>query len=219
MKSGRRYATSGPAEAQFEPGSRGRVLRNLLGIRRKREMDQVEAREQLRALNELIAIYDERHRFTAADVRRIHTIWLGRVYTWAGRYRRVNVSKGRLPFAAAGQIPRLMAELERGPLRQFTPCRFPSLDQTAGALAVVHTELMLIHPFRDGNGRIGRMLAILMALQTRLPPLNFGAIRGRKRQEYFAAVRAGLERNYEPMERIFSVVIRRTIEISRARRL
>ncbi|HEX9724363.1 MAG TPA: Fic family protein [Vicinamibacteria bacterium] len=217
MKRGGRYATSGLAEAQFEPGSRGRVLRNLLGIKRKREMDQVEAREQLRALNELIAIYDERHRFTAADVRRIHTIWLGRVYTWAGRYRRVNVSKGRFPFAAAGQVPRLMAELERGPLRQFTPCRFPSLDQTARALAVVHTELMLIHPFRDGNGRVGRMLAILMALQARLPPLNFGTIRGRKRQEYFTAVRAGLERNYEPMERIFSAVIRRTLEISQAR--
>jgi cell filamentation protein len=77
---------------------------------------------------------------------------------------------------------------------------------------------MLIHPFRDGNGRVGRMLAILMALQARLPPLNFGNIRGRGRQEYFAAVRAGLERNYEPMERIFSAVIRRTLDISRARR-
>jgi len=219
LKSGGRYATSGLAEAQFEPSSRGRVLKNLLGIKRKREMDQVEAREQLRTLNELIAIYDERHRFTAADVRRIHTIWLERIYAWAGRYRRVNMTKGRFPFAAAGQIPRLMAELEKGPLRQFTPCRFPSLDQTARALAVVHTELVLIHPFRDGNGRVGRMLAILMGLQARLPPLNFGSIRGRKRQEYFAAVRAGLERNYEPMERIFSAVIRQTIEISQSRRL
>ena len=219
MKSGGRYATSGLAEARFEPGSRGRVLRNFLGIKRKREMDQVEAREQLRALNELIAIYDERHRFTAADVRRIHTIWLGRIYPWAGRYRQVNVSKGRLHFAAAGQIARLMAELERGPLRRFTPCRFPSLDPTARALAVVHTEFMLIHPFRDGNGRVGRMLTILMALQAGLPPLNFGVIRGRERQEYFAAVRAGVDRNYEPMERIFSAVIRRTLEISQARRL
>ena len=122
-------------------------------------------------------------------------------------------------FAAAGQIPRLMAELEKGPLRQFTPCRFRSLDQMVRALAVVQTELMLIHPFRDGNGRVGRMLAILMALQARLPPLNFGSVRGRKRQQYFAAVRAGLERNYEPMERIFSAVIRRTLEISQARRL
>lgn len=86
-------------------------------------------------------------------------------YPWASQYRRVNVSKERFPFAAAGQIPRLMAALERGPLHEFTPCRFRSLDQTARALAVVHTELMLVYPFRDGNGRVGRMLVILMALQ------------------------------------------------------
>jgi cell filamentation protein len=36
----------------------------------------------------------------------------------------------------------------------------------------------------------------------------------RTRQEYFAAVRAGLDRNYEPMERIFSAVIRRTLRVS-----
>lgn len=190
------------------------MLKNLLGITRKREMDHVEAREQLRALEELIGIYDERHRFTAADVRRIHKIWLGPIYVWAGEYRQVNVSKGDFPFAAAGQISRLMTELEKGPLREFTPCRFTSLDEVVRAVAVVHTELMLIHPFREGNGRVGRFLAILMGLQARLPPLDFRGIKGRKRLEYFAAVRVGLDRDYGPMERIISDVIRRTLRIS-----
>jgi len=57
------------------------------------------------------------------------------------------------------------------------------------------------------------MLAILMALQAGLPPLDFGAVRGRKRQEYFAAVQAGLDRNYTPMETFFSGVIRRTLRL------
>lgn len=206
-----RYDASKLAEGQFEPGSHGRVLRNLLGIKRKRQMDEVEAREQLRALEELIRIYDETHRFSAADVRKIHKIWLGPVYAWAGEYRKVNVSKGDFLFAAAGEVPGLMVEFEKGPLRRFTPCGFESLDEVARALAVVHTELTLIHPFREGNGRVGRLLAILMALQAGLPPLDFGGIKGRTRQEYFAAVRSGLDRNYEPMEKIFSGVIRRTL--------
>ncbi len=46
-----------------------------------------------------------------------------------------------------------MTELERGALRQYTPCRFDNTDEVVKALAVVHTELMLIHPFREGNGR------------------------------------------------------------------
>jgi cell filamentation protein len=82
-----RYKTAHLPEAQFEPGSRSRVLKNLLGIRRKREMDEVEAREQLRALHELIGIYDEAHVFTAADVQKIHRTWLSPVYSWAGEYR------------------------------------------------------------------------------------------------------------------------------------
>ena len=36
----------------------------------------------------------------------------------------------------------------------------------AEALAVVHAELILIHPFREGNGRVARLLA----LSTRRPP-------------------------------------------------
>ena len=34
-----RYATDYFVEAQFEAGSRGRVLKNIVGIRGKRQMD------------------------------------------------------------------------------------------------------------------------------------------------------------------------------------
>jgi cell filamentation protein, protein adenylyltransferase len=210
MKKGGHYGASGLIEAQFELGSRGRVLRNLLGIKSKREMDRVEAQEQLRTLEELVRIYDQTHRFTAADVRRIHKMWLEPIYAWAGKYRQVNLSKSDFPFAAANQIPRLMMELEKGPLREYTPCRFTGMSEIARAIAVVHTELLLIHPFREGNGRVARLLAVLMALQAELPPLDFGNIKGRKRQEYFRAVQAGLDRDYKPMEKVFSAVIRRT---------
>ena len=207
-----RYDTSGLLEAQFEPGSGRRVLKNLVGIKRKREMDRVEAREQLRALNELIKIYGKTRRFTAADICRIHYVWLGNIYSWAGRYRQVNLSKGNFVFAAADQIPRLMQELERGALRQLTPCRIDSIDEIARALAVVHTELVLIHPFRDGNGRTARLLANLMALQAGLPPLDFSSLKGRKKKEYFAAIQTGLDRDYGLMKEIFSGVIRKTLQ-------
>lgn len=215
LKKGKRYDTSGLVEAQFEPGSRGRVLKNLLGIKSKREMDQVEQREQVRALEELIRIYDRDYRFTAADVCRIHKIWLGPVYPWAGLYRQVNLSKGNFTFAAAMHIPRLMADFEKGPLRAFTPCRFASLGEVARAIAVVHAEIVLIHPFREGNGRVARLLAILMASQAGLPPLDFsGIVKRHKRRAYFVAVRAGMGRNYEPMEKIFTDVIQKTLQIS-----
>jgi len=211
LKKAGRYDASGLVEAQFEPGSRRRVLKNLLGVKTRREMDRVEQREQFRALEQLIELYGQDHRFTAADVCNIHRIWLSPIYAWAGQYRQVNLTKGDFPFAAARQVPRLMAGFERGPLRTFTPCRFGTTAKAVRAIAVVHTELILIHPFREGNGRAARLLAMLMASQAGLPLLDFGGLRGRRRKEYFAAVQAGLDRNYKPMEEIFSAVVEKAL--------
>jgi len=208
-----RYDTADLDESQFEPGSRSRVLKNLLDIISKREMDQLEGREQVRALEELAGLYDSDHRFTATDICHMHRLWLGRIYPWAGKYRQVNVKKGSFPFAAAPQIPKLMAEFEDGPLKHHTPCRSASIEHLATALAEVHVELVLIHPFREGNGRVARILAVLMGLQAGLPALYFDKLSGRKRQEYFAAVRAGLVRNYEPMTKLFISVIERTLQV------
>jgi len=211
-----RYDVSGLVEAQFEPGSRRRVLKNLLGIRRKREMDRLEGVEQLRALRELVKIYSKSHRFTATDICRIHKIWLKNIYRWAGKYRRVNLTKNDFTFAVASQVARLMEELERGPLREFTPCKFDTIEKTIKALAVVHTELVLIHPFRDGNGRVARLLATLMALQAELPPLDFGNLKGPRRKAYYEATQAGLDRDYKPMEDVFNGVIRKTLRKRKA---
>jgi cell filamentation protein len=103
-----------------------------------------------------------------------------------------------------------MAVFEKDILKIYTPCRSGNIEEIVRALAVVHTELVLIHPFREGNGRVARMLATLMSLQAGLPALDFSGIRGQKRQEYFAAVQAGMKGDYRSMERIFISVIRRT---------
>ena len=81
----------------------------------------------------------------------MHKIWLGDIYDWAGEYRQVNVSKGDFNFAASLHIPQLMAEFEKGPLRKHTPCNFKSMERVFQALAEVHVELVLIHPFREGT--------------------------------------------------------------------
>jgi cell filamentation protein len=212
MKKGGRYRTNGLAEDSFEPGSRGRVLKNKLGITGKRAMDEIEAREQFRALNEFLVMYERGHRFTAKDICRMHEIWLGNIYEWAGRYRLVNISKENFTFAMARQVPVLMEKFEKGPLSEFTPCLFTDQEELIHAVAVVHTELVLIHPFREGNGRLARMLAVLMGLQAGLPPFDFGGIKGRLKQRYFAAVQAGMEYNYVPMETIFRAVLARTLQ-------
>jgi cell filamentation protein len=212
MKKRGRYDVSGLIEAQFEPGSRGRVLRNLHGIARIREMNRVETVALQSATDGFFRRFDEEHRFTAEDIRKMHQVWLGGIYAWAGEYRSVNVSKDGFMFAAAARIPDLMLDFQRMVLARRTPCRFAERQEVADALAEVHVELLLIHPFRDGNGRIARALAALMAAQGRLPQLDFSPVAGARRNEYFAAVQAGMDRDYRPMAAIFAELIERSLD-------
>lgn len=206
-----RYDTSGLDEAHFEQGSRGRVLKNLMGIKSSRRMDDAEASALKAAMESFVATYDENHRFTADDICRMHKQWLGDIYTWAGAYRQVNISKGGFPFAAANRVPALMEDYSRNMLAKYTPCGALQREMIAGALAATHVELVLIHPFREGNGRIARVLSTLMALQAGLPPLDFRLLAGRGRNRYFVAVQAGMDRNYAPMEKLFAAVIDRSL--------
>jgi cell filamentation protein len=107
-----------------------------------------------------------------------------------------------------------MAEFESNVLRRYTPCNFQDRAEVIHALAETHVELVLIHPFRDGNGRMARVLSTLMALQAELPLLDFGVIAGAKREKYFNAVQAGLDRNYGPMEKLFGEIIERSLAAS-----
>jgi Fic family protein len=52
--------------------------------------------------------------------------------------------------------------------------------------AVVHNQFETIHPFQDGNGRIGRLLLINVLIKHGLPPLN---IELENRKEYYEALR------------------------------
>ena len=203
-----RYDTTGNVEAQFEPDSNDRVLANKLGISDPEEMDDIEL-GLLNTLHEdVIGSVEAEQPIMVADVCEWHRSWLGNVYVWAGRYRTLNMGKGDFQFAASGQIPRLMGKLDEEILSVHTPCTAMSEDHLTEAIAVVHVELILIHPFREGNGRLSRLLANVMALQAGWPELDYTPWDDCK-TDYVASIQAGMT-DYEPMKSLVRRVLRET---------
>ena len=170
---------------------------------------QVSHTQQLNRLHEdVICSVEADQLITVADVCEWHRSWLGNVYVWAGRYRTLNMGKGDFQFAASGQIPRLMDNLDNEVLPTHTPCTGMSEDQLTEAIAVVHVELILIHPFREGNGRLSRLLASVMALQAGWPELDYTPWPDCK-TDYVASIQAGMT-DYEPMKSLVRRVLRET---------
>ena len=118
------------------------------------------------------------------------------------------MGKGSFQFAASRQIPWLMDNLDKEVLAVRTPCTGMSEDQLTEAIAVVHVELILIHPFREGNGRLSRLLASVMALQAGRPELDCTPW-DRRKADYFAAIQAGTS-DYGPMKGLVRRALRET---------
>jgi len=206
-----RYQIAKGVEAEFESGSGQRVLRNLRGIKRKREMDQAEYIALTKAQTRYYAeVVDARMRFNAAFIRRMHYDWLGELYAWAGNYRTVEMSKDGIGWPPAFRIADNMEMLSAHALQQFTPCRSAPLREVCRQIAEIHAVLVFIHPFRDGNGRVARWLADLMAAQAGYPPPMYrfdgrGSLAIQK--QYLLAMRAGYVRCYEPLSAFFEEAI------------
>ena len=119
-----------------------------------------------------------------------------------GRYRTVNMSKGGFLFPSALFIPQSMQFFEDEILKKL-PDTYPDKASLAKDVAIVHGELLFIHPFREGNGRTARILANLMVRKQGYEGLRFDKIHFR---DYVVAVQRVSEKNYLPMQRIIETI-------------
>lgn len=194
-----RYAVHNE-EGEYQPGSGAQVLRNLVGIVSPDDMNELELELLGQLYTELLREQLPHQQLTVDDLKAWHRRWLGNVYAWAGQERSVNMSKGDFLFAPAAQVPRLLTEFETKCLARWTPCHALSGESLAEAIAVTHVEFILVHPFREGNGRLSRLLADVMAVQAGHDPLDYRSWEAHKNQ-YILAIHAGVAGNYQPMYR------------------
>lgn len=118
-----------------------------------------------------------------------------------GRWRTgpvgVTGSDGRIRYQApdAEEVPGLMAEviewLQAGDRNAHTVVR----------AAMAHLHVVSVHPFRDGNGRISRIVQSLVLAQEGLMSPEFGSIEeylGQHTADYYAALNEAHGPAYQP---------------------
>ncbi|EAQ67168.1 hypothetical protein MED121_14614 [Marinomonas sp. MED121] len=190
------------SETQFQKGSNDLVLLNDLGITSLEEMDDIEAILLTKLYEKVFRIENtELTSFSFLDIATWHRQWLGNIYQWAGKIRQVDMSKGGFRFATPQHIERNLIIFERDFLSKIQ--HLPNLDheELVSYLARSHIEFILIHPFREGNGRISRLLLDFMSNKAGVGLLDY-SLWDENKAFYIRSIQAGVAKDYQHMERL-----------------
>ncbi len=180
------------------PDSQGDILPNLLGLTSIKQINEAEFEGFLKAEIYFTENLTSRTKFTTAFILKIHKMSLGHLYSFAGKLRDVNLSKGGFPFAAAKYLPETMATFENEILSTLSN-KYNSRERLINDIAIVHGELLFIHPFREGNGRTVRLLANLMSRKAGYSGLMFEKIGKKEFEKYVVAVQNCANKDYKKM--------------------
>jgi len=194
------------AEQRYQPGSGDSVLANKLGIINVDEMEALESGLLLMLYEELF-IEDQPLSLLAFEHIRVwHRQWLGNVYDWAGKLRNANLTKDGFQFAAANRIPVLIAGFDKQYLSRSGELKNLTRPELLSYLAECHVEFILIHPFREGNGRLSRLLFDMLSVLAGKGVLDY-SLWDEHKIFYFKAIQAGVSGNYRPMMQLVSDIL------------
>ncbi len=180
------------------PDSQGDILPNLLGLAKVKQINESEFEGFLKAEIYFTEHLSQRTKFNKTFILKIHKMALSHLYSFAGKLRDVNMSKGGFPFAAAKFLPETMATFEKEILSEL-PNKYESREQLIKDIAIVHGELLFIHPFREGNGRTARLLANLMSRKAGYDGLMFEKVGKKEFEKYVVAVQSCANKDYNEM--------------------
>jgi len=146
--------------------------------------DIAEARGVAEAIQSL---RKEKPIFSIDLVRNLHNVVFKETKSFAGQFRsrgvEVVIRDGSGNIVHRGAPSHTVESM----LKQLIEWYKKNKSQYSGILlaAVVHNQFENIHPFQDGNGRVGRLLMNAILLRHKLPPIN---IELSHRQEYYRSL-------------------------------
>jgi fido (protein-threonine AMPylation protein) len=183
----------------------------------------LEAKNHLAALDYLDSVVSEKTAFTAHLIRQYHAMLFDKidrivignkaapkeVTITAGEYKKENNHVIRLDgqirhFTDWLQVP---GEMER--LMTWYEANENALHPVQLA-SQLHHKFVSIHPFLDGNGRVGRLLLNTVLMQRGYTP---AIIPVEEKKQYFESLQAADDGNYEALSNLIDSQVSKTLSL------
>lgn len=128
------------------------ALENKLGITESAQLAREEERISKKKAAVLFdnRILDTLNAGSVSALKAIHKYLFVDIYDFAGKIRTVNIAKGNFRFAPVMYLDAALENIEKMP------------QSTFDEIVEKYVEMNIAHPFREGNGRSGRIWLDLM---------------------------------------------------------
>lgn len=195
-----RYDVTGNVEAEYVDAEQT-ILVNKLGIATLQALEIAEEAALAKAYETLLHEVRVDTPMTCDLLLHIHSRVFGDLYAWGGRWRTVAISKPGVTWPPPLFVPRAMDDFERNVLQRHSAKSLIPDEKFCEAIAEVQGEFLVVHPFREGNARVIKLLCDLLAAQTSRPLLVYDQSNAGQ-EKYIVAASQAFSRNYRPMQEV-----------------
>jgi Fic family protein len=154
---------------------------------------------------------------TSGLICKLHNTSFGWIFpAWAGKYRTIQVTFSGKEAPPYYQIPELIINLCNDVSERQN--NLPSskqetfITEAVTFLAWFQHRFVFIHPFQDYNGRMARMLTILLLLRLNLPPIELKAETKADRRRYLTALQKADNGDFLPLENLVSQALTEALD-------
>ncbi|MCL5024115.1 MAG: Eco57I restriction-modification methylase domain-containing protein [Nitrospirae bacterium] len=170
--------TSGQGEDSTRPLDSARYFETAQGIKTYSEVAEILAVSVTKSIEQIIDGIPGDIHFTPEWICKLHGYIAGSLFPdRAGRFRDVNVQVSSHIPPPYSEVPiHMRLYCDDLMARMTAVSSVPDIERKSETLAYADWRFQWIHPFKDFNGRVGRILLTALLFKLRLPPADTASV-------------------------------------------
>jgi type I restriction-modification system DNA methylase subunit/fido (protein-threonine AMPylation protein) len=184
--------TSQEGEDSTRPLDSTRYFETAQGIKTYSEVSEILAVSVTKTIEAIIDQTPDDIHITPEWICKLHSDIAGALFSdWAGRFRDVNVTVGTHippPYYEVPVHTRLYCDDLTA--RLSFALKEKDIEKISETLAYADWRFQWIHPFKDFNGRIGRIILTAVLFKLKLPPAETASVEPEEKEKYLNALQA-----------------------------